>query len=227
MARGGVIRLHLEDQDPPAWVGCRVTVPAHELSSPTAFRLQVMVHEFGHCLGLGHTASYPDFRFRDRVRAAEFGVDPVMSYGWSLHLDEIAEQTRPDLITPDDAAGISLLRPRPGWLEETGRIWGVVLGGDGAPVRYGVVIAFRVEDGRAASAGVSGFTDNQGFFSIAGLGPGSYAVQAHPLQTGTAHPDILPEAVTDFRYTTAVEAIEVRAGARTGPLTFVVQPKEN
>ena len=227
VARGNVIHLRLEDQDPPAWVGCQVTVPAHELRNRTSFQLQVMVHEFGHCLGLGHTASYPDFQFRDRIRGAAFGVDPVMSYGWILHLDDIDDQIRPDLITPDDAAGISLLRPRPGWLETTGRIWGVVLAGDGTPVRHGVVIAFRVEDGRPASAGVSGFTDNQGFFSVAGLAPGSYVLQAHPILTEVAHDDLLPDAVTDFQHTTAVAAIEVRAGGNTGPFTFVVQPKEN
>lgn len=40
-------------------------------------------------------------------------MDPVLAYGWSLHLEEIAEQTRLELITPDDAVGTSLLRPQP------------------------------------------------------------------------------------------------------------------
>ena len=42
-----------------------------------------------------------------------------------------------------------------------------------------------------------------------------------------SHGDLLPQAVTDFQRTTAVAAIEVRAGENTGPFTFVVQPKEN
>ena len=38
---------------------------------------------------------------------------------------------RRDLITRDDAAGVSLRRPRAGWLEATGSLWGAVLDDDG------------------------------------------------------------------------------------------------
>ena len=111
-----------------------------------------------------------------------YGVNPTrrfeVSYGGG----------RLDLITPDDAVGVSLLRPRAGWLEATGSVWGTVLQDDGSPVRFASVLASR-ENGEP-SRGVSAFTDSFGSFSIEGE-PGRYLVQTgHPPVPAGGHPGV-------------------------------------
>ena len=196
-ARGGVWARARDGQ--AVLSGCRVTIPDHYVAGNrlgTAYLAYVLVHEFGHCLGLHHAAVYPDTRFREQISEVQLGLDPVMSYG--VNPTRRFEVTYGigdlDLITPDDEVGISLLRPRAGWPEATGGIRGAVLGDDGTPVRSAPVLARRLEDGQPAPFGVSVFTDPFGSFSIDGPEPGSYLVKVYPVLIPEAHPGLLDQA---------------------------------
>ena len=213
-------------------LGCRVTIPDRYLSAThlgTAYLVYVLIHEFGHCLGLHHSAVYPDTRFREQVSEVQLGLDPVMSYG--VNPTRRFEVTYGigdlDLITPDDEVGISLLWPRAGWTEATGSLWGAVLRDDGMPVRSAAVLARRLENGQPAPFGVNAFTDPFGSFSIDGLEPGSYLVKVYPVLIPEAHPGLLAEATREFPETTVIGAVEVRAGSRSVPLTIHVRAPEN
>ena len=211
--------------------GCEITIPDYYLSSGlrTTYVVYLLVHEFGHCLGLSHSAAYPDTGFREQLSEVQLGLDPVMSYGEkpSRRFATSYGIGRRDLITPDDAVGVSLLRPRAGWLEATGSLWGTVLQDDGSPVRSATVLANRIEDGEPSRAGVSAFTDAFGSFSIEGLEPGRYLVKVHPILITLAHQLLLPEATLEFPETTVLGALEVRAGSRSGPHTIHLRSGEN
>ena len=159
----------------------------------------------------------------------QLGLDPVMSYGVNptRRFEVTYGGGRLDLITPDDAVGVSLLRPRAGWLEATGSLWGIALQDDGSPVRFASVLANPIEDGEPSRFGVSAFTDSFGSFSIEGLEPGRYLVKVHPILIPDAHQLLLPEATLEFPVTTVLRTVEVRAGSRSGPLTIHVRPEEN
>lgn len=238
--------VYVTDEDPPAragagvWLGrqtgeelgltgCGVWMPNFYLNRfGTAYVIFVLVHEFGHCFGLHHPPAYPDANFRDQFGDALPGQDPVMSYGWNptREFETSFGAGRLDLVTLDDATGISLLRPAPGWLETTGGVWGRAIQDDGAPLRFAPVLARRLEDGEPARFGVNTFTDAFGSFSIDGLDPGSYVVKAHPILFPDAHDSLLREATLEFPETTLLGPVTVRAGERSGPVTVYVREEE-
>ena len=228
---GGSVQIRQPVGEALAFAGCRVRMPNYYLNSfGTPYVIFVLVHEFGHCLGLHHPPAYPDVAFRDQLVAdAQPGQDPVMSYGWNptRRFETTFGAGRLTLVTLDDAVGISLLRPAPGWLETTGGISGRVLQDDGTAVRFAPLLATRLEDGEPVRFGVNTMTDSFGSFSIDGLDPGSYLVKLHPILFPEAHRSLLREATLEFPETTVLGAVEVRAGTRTEPLTIYLRPEEN
>ena len=186
------------------------------------------VHELGHCLGLAHP-DLPVVRRYDRslnrdARAREYPIywrfDPVMSYGRS--------GPSPDgLLTPDDAVGASLLRPRDGWLATTGSIVGRVTLPDGEGVPWAHVLATLLEpEGAAYSVGV--FAWRSGDFEIQGLVPGDYQLIVRS-PTGVANPgffDARSGAVLDLRQALRAGAVRVRAGQESGPVPLAVRRSE-
>jgi hypothetical protein len=124
---------------------------ANRPSWGTAFFLTA-VHEFGHALGLQHS-------FTSGAMATE--------------VTRGTTKIRP--ITPDDAAGISVLYPTPAFRQQFGAITGrVTAGNDGIAMASVVAIAPR-------GAAISALTNPDGTFRIEGLPPGQYYVYAHPL----------------------------------------------
>lgn len=110
------------------------------------------VHEFGHALGLQHS-------FTSGAMATE--------------ITRGTTKIRP--ITPDDAAGLSVLYPTATFRQQLGSITGrVTAGSDGIAMASVVAIAPR-------GAAISALTSPDGTFKIEGLPPGQYYVYAHPL----------------------------------------------
>ena len=132
----------------------------------------VLVHEFGHCVGLAHSAMLSTglWDLGGFPRETHPG-DPAMSYGRSLpHADDLSR---------DDIVGASLLRPALGYRRRTGNISGSVVM-PGLPVDFAVVWALPV--GRHPLRDRVGvFTDRTGEFEIEGLDPGEYLLIAQPI----------------------------------------------
>ena len=235
---------------------CNAEVTYPRLRDEVTSSLRIAIHELGHCLGLSH----PDVFFpqpRDIWAGFQPGqsswtpswapggteiprywrFDPLMSYG-SVHPD-------PSQLTADDAIGVSLLRPREGWLESTGSIVGRVTLPDGEGVPSAYVLATLLEPAdRAFSVGV--FANRQsyaptgdenrpefrtfprgemGAFRIEGLVPGDYQLLVRS-PTGLADLNFFyyPSwAVLDLRQTIRVGPVRVRAGEEAGPVPLAVR----
>ena len=206
---------------------CRVRIHPGEGNSRRRF-LYVAVHELGHCLGLDH----PDvlvhrrhdytlpFASRLRPYPTYWRADPLMSYGWYAESVE-------DFVTPDDAIGASLLRPREGWLASTGSIVGRVTLPEGEGVPWASVLATRLEPESEAYSVVV-FSQPSGDFEIRGLVPGAYQLLVRS-PTGLGNDgffDSRSGAVLDLRQALRAGAVRVRAGEVSGPVPLAVRRSE-
>lgn len=112
----------------------------------------VLVHEFGHTLGLQHT-------FTSGVMATP--------------ITQAATKARP--LSGDDIAGLSLLYPTPQFLASTGAIAGRVTL-NSAGVNLASVVAIT-----PAGLAYSTLSNPDGTYRIEGMPPGTYLVYAHPV----------------------------------------------
>ena len=185
--------------------------------------LRILIHELGHCLGLDHPDVFVprliirgDYSTERRASDAPsyWRFDPAMSYG-KYHPD-------PHHLTADDTIGVSLLRPREGWLDTTGSITGWVRlppGGQADGVYHAYVLATLLEpESRAYAVGV--FTDLGGHFRIQGLAPGDYQLLVRA-PTGLGTPVLYRRGngvALELRQTLRAGPVRVRAGEETGPV---------
>ena len=177
-----------------------------------------LIHEFGHCLGLGHAGvfwtSYMD-DYRLELPPA-WRADPIMSYG----------QTR-GVLTADDRVGASLLRPAGGWRAGTGSIRGNVLVRDEGGAGFVHVIATRLDAGGDMIESVGSFTNVHGEFLIAGLAPGNYSLLVRSITRASAHASRTPYAEENIRDALQSAPVTVRAGQTSGPVAITVRRGEN
>ena len=191
-----------------------------------------MSHDFGHALRLEHAGTFPVRRWSSadpwgrnweqwQVVSGAWPLDPSMSYGLAGS-GYVADESG-SFLGLDDKIGISLARPRPGWLARTGSISGRIQA-DGSPKPFVHVWALLPStDGRMD--GVGAFADERGDFRIEGLPAGDYYLWAGPDLEWLANPwfflegqgellDILlpfPVRVAAGRATSGIE-INMRSG---------------
>ena len=164
---------------PQAWNGLPEDLSADELIARVR---GLILHEVGHCLGLGHSAANPMWRVWQEAPSEwsrdgdppedvrTFFPNPKMAYASSYGYPGLH---------PDDIAGISLLYPAAGFQEGTGAVRGRIVFEEGTPASFAIVNSVESEL-PDSPFGPHTFTDAHGQFVLEGLRPGRTMLWIHP-----------------------------------------------
>lgn len=135
---------------------------------------EVVTHEIGHMLGIGHS---------------QLGIRANFSLMYPTTLSDVANLG----IDPDDAASMSLLYPAGGYLASVGSISGTIRGSNNEILSGVNVVAVNAATGAAYSTVSDYFSGDDplfvnkparsGAFTIQGLPPGSYHVRIEPIRS--------------------------------------------
>lgn len=175
----------------------------------------VALHEFGHLLGLGHSAIGETERTSSGGRRV-LGSGAVM-FPIALTAGAIGDRA----LQADDLAGLSDLYPGAAALVDTGGIVGrVTKNGQGVPGAH--VVAFHPETG----ALIGNFTlTPSGDFVIARLAPGPYILRVEPIDDADPDSFLGTPIDADFRVTYAPRMVVAPKGGSSNPIEIRVLPK--
>lgn len=175
----------------------------------------VALHEFGHFLGLGHSAIGETEGTSSGGRRV-LGTGAVM-FPVALTAGAIGDR----VLQADDLAGLSDLYPGAAAILDTGGIVGRVTK-NGRGVTGAHVVAFNPETGIL----IGNFTlDDGGEFVIARLPPGPYILRAEPLDDADPESFLGSPIDANFRVTYAPRMVVAPRGGSSSPIEIQVQPK--
>ncbi len=158
----------------------------------------MLVHEFGHFMGLGHSGV---------GREDDDGLLAGSAIMWPYSFGRGA--TRGRTLTYDDRHGASVLYPAAG--APSGGVRGTVVDGTGARVAHAHVSVYEPIQELLTGA----WADRNGDFEVERLPPGSYLVRANPMpdeHSGLAYGFAFHEVDRDFRAAFLPRFVAVRAG---------------
>ena len=175
----------------------------------------VALHEFGHLLGLSHSA------IGETERSGASGRRVTASGSVMFPIAMTAGAIADRVLQADDIAGISDLYPAAGMLDTTGSLTGrVTKGGQGVVGAH--VVAFNPETGVL----VGNFALNEkGEFVIARLTPGPYVLRAEPLDDADVESFFSAPVDVDFRVGYASTLVVAPRGGSSSPVEIKVRAK--
>jgi len=210
LATGEIFRSNIEITTDATW-------DLHERGPDYGFDLSgVIVHEFGHLVGLMHSG------VGESTQKGSLSPLASGSVMWPIAFDLARTQG----LTADDRAGVSVLYPTPEFHASTGTIAGRLML-DGRAVGGGQVTAFDPATGDLIGA----ISADEGRFEIGGLAPGPKLLRAEPLDeisniskwVNSTFTRYVPVEL-DFRPTFHDEYVWVHPGQTTGEFVFEVDP---
>lgn len=175
----------------------------------------VVLHEFGHFLGLGHSAIGETERIATGGRRV-LGSGAVM-FPIALTPGSVSDRT----LQADDTAAAMDLYAVEADRGETGSIRGRVVK-HGRGVFGAHVVAFNPATGSL----VGGFTlSADGQFVIAALVPGPYIIRVEPLDDADVESFVSGEVDVDFKVAYAPRMVVAPRGGSSGDVAITVEPK--
>lgn len=148
-----------------------------------------ILHQLGHCLGLGHTeAALRHRRFLPEIESDDGSPLPAAVAGPVMAYAPVVNR-----LSPDDIAGVSALYPTPGFSTGYGSVRGELEFSYGDPPAHLYVrtILPGEPDGEGAREGAregpGAFADAEGRFLIEGVPPGPALLVIHPILIRWAH----------------------------------------